>query len=96
MWIVYILQCRNNSFYTGVTNNLEKRLLMHNKGKGAAFTKIMRPCLILWHEHRLNRSDAQRREYEIKRWSHKKKEGVVNSSPSYCSGRYCFSQNQRF
>ena len=96
MWIVYILQCRNSSVYTGVTNNLKNRLAAHNSGKGAKFTRTVRPCSVVWHEHRLDRSDAQKREYEIKRWRHKKKEGIVNGSPSRCSGHYCFLQNQIF
>lgn len=84
-WVVYLLQCRDGSFYAGVTNNLKKRVETHNKGKGSAFTRTRRPCLTVWHEHHFNRSDAQKRESELKGWERKKKIALVASNSSPCS-----------
>ena len=66
MWAVYILECRNGLLYTGATSNLAERIKKHNGGKGARFTRANRPCELIWHEHYLDRSKAQKREREIK------------------------------
>lgn len=88
MWVTYILQCRGGRLYTGVTNNLPARLLAHNNGTGGAFTRAMRPCSLIWHEHRPNRSEAQKREAEIKKWSRLKKGSLVKASTG-CELREC-------
>ena len=84
MWIVYILKCRKDFLYTGVTNNLLKRIVKHNDGKGAKFTKNLRPCEYIWHEHHLNRSEAQKRESEIKKWHREKKIVLINEDSTQC------------
>ena len=66
-WRVYILICADKSLYTGVTNNLEKRLSVHNSGKGAKYTKARRPVVLVYEENAANRSAAQIREAEIKK-----------------------------
>lgn len=85
MWIVYILQCKNSYTYTGVTNDLLKRIQLHNSGKGAKFTNSRKPCYHIWHEHHLNNSSAQKREQKIKSWNKKKKLEFVNKNQNKCS-----------
>ncbi len=73
MWFVYLLQCKNDVLYTGVTNNLPQRIAAHNDGTGGAFTRAMRPCKEVWHEHHPDRSAAQKREAQIKKLPRTKK-----------------------
>ena len=76
-WIVYILQCNDNTFYTGITNNLKKRLYVHNQGKGAKYTKGKRPLKLVYKEECLNRSEASKREYFIKLLSRDQKKEII-------------------
>jgi len=73
MWHVYILLCSDNSLYTGATNNLEKRFTDHKNGKGAAYTKSHKPLKIVYSEQFQTKSEALKREIEIKSWSRKRK-----------------------
>ena len=66
-WCVYMLRCSDNSLYTGVTNNLERRVDEHNNGKQAAkYTRARRPVKLVYHENAESRSAATKRECEIK------------------------------
>ena len=65
-WVVYILKCEDSSLYTGVTNNLKKRVLAHQEGKGAKYTKGRLPLKVIYHEKLPNRSEALKREIVIK------------------------------
>ena len=49
-WMIYILECNDSSFYTGITNNLKKRLEAHNQGKGAKYTQGKRPVELVYKE----------------------------------------------
>ena len=62
----YILKCKDDSFYTGWTNNLEKRIHDHNSGKGARYTKARRPVELVYYEEFQTRQEAMKREYAIK------------------------------
>lgn len=62
----YILKCKDNTLYTGYTNDLKKRLEAHNTGKGAKYTKSRRPCKLVYYEEYKDKKDAMKREYEIK------------------------------
>ncbi|WP_058993256.1 GIY-YIG nuclease family protein [Sarcina ventriculi] len=62
----YILECSDGSFYTGWTNNLEKRINCHNKGKGAKYTRGRLPVKLVYFEEFIEKRDAQKREYVIK------------------------------
>jgi len=64
---VYILKCNDGSLYTGYTNNLEKRLKVHNEGKGAKYTKARLPVELVYSEKYETKSEAMRREIEIKK-----------------------------
>ena len=65
-WVVYLLECSDNSLYCGVTNDLEKRIKTHNSGKGAKYTRARLPVKLFYYENNINRSEASKREYQIK------------------------------
>lgn len=66
-WFIYIVECCDKSLYTGITNNLEKRMLAHNSGKGAKYTRGRGPILLKYFEKVSNKSAALKREIEIKK-----------------------------
>ncbi len=71
MWWVYIVKCADDTLYTGVTTDVERRVRQHN-GEivgGAKYTKVRRPVELVHKEESLNRSEAGKREYEIKQLS---------------------------
>ena len=65
-WIVYILECTDGSLYTGITNNLERRMTAHATGKGAKYTKQRGPFTVRYTEHHDTKGAALRREAAIK------------------------------
>lgn len=73
----YILECSDGTFYTGWTNDLEKRVKAHNEGKGAKYTKTRRPVTLVYQELFSTKEEAMKREYEIKHWTRKKKEMLI-------------------
>jgi|TARA_B100000530_G_scaffold263426_1_gene176332 putative endonuclease len=77
-WFVYILKCKDNSFYTGITNDLEKRIKVHNLGKGAKYTKARLPVSLLYCETYQTKGDALRRELEIKKLKRIEKLALVD------------------
>lgn len=75
---VYIVKCADGTYYTGRTNNLEKRLNNHNHSKnGAHYTKIRRPIELIYKEECLSLGDSLKREFAIKKLSRKQKEALV-------------------
>lgn len=79
MYTLYILRCSDDTLYTGITNNLEKRLKMHNGVLpwGARYTSGRRPVELVYQELHEDRSTASKREIEVKRMSRKEKEGLI-------------------
>lgn len=75
----YILECSDKSYYTGWTNNLEKRIEMHNQGKGAKYTKVRRPVKLVYVETFETRQEAMSREYAIKQLTHQQKQELIVS-----------------
>jgi len=74
MWYVYIVECfTDKSFYTGITNNLEKRIATHNAGKGAKYTKGRLPVKLIKSFEVLDKSAALKMEYKIKQLSRAEK-----------------------
>ncbi len=69
----YILECKDQTLYTGYTTDLERRLKVHNDGKGAKYTKIRRPVKLVYNEEFENKSEALKREYALKQLSRKQK-----------------------
>ena len=76
---VYILRCKDDSLYTGWCIDLEKRLALHNSGKGAKYTRSKRPCKLVYYEEISNKSEALKREIYIKKLTKAKKEDLVRS-----------------
>lgn len=76
---VYILECKDGTFYTGWTNNLEKRVEKHNTGKGAKYTKSRIPVVLKYYEKYETKEEAMRREYEIKQYSRQQKIQLIES-----------------
>ncbi|MCD8199186.1 MAG: GIY-YIG nuclease family protein [Phascolarctobacterium sp.] len=70
---VYMLLCNDGSLYTGWTNNLARRLEMHRQGKGAKYTRGRGPLALVYSEEVPDRETALKREYSIKKLSHKEK-----------------------
>lgn len=78
-WQVYILRCKDNTLYTGITDNLEKRLAAHNAGKGAKYTRGRGPTEVVYAELYDNKSQALRREFQIKHLSREAKLALCSS-----------------
>lgn len=76
---VYILRCSDNTLYTGWTNNLEKRVETHSKGKGAKYTRCRLPIEMVYFEEFRDKSDAMKREYEIKKMRRIDKLNLINN-----------------
>ena len=76
-YIVYILECANKSFYTGITTDLKRRFREHQSGKGGRFTAANRPIAIRYSEECLSRGAATKREAEIKGWRRAEKEVLI-------------------
>lgn len=68
-WYVYMLCCSDNSYYTGITKDLSRRLQQHNSGQGGAkYTRSRRPVTLVYQEQQQDHSSALKREMEIKRF----------------------------
>lgn len=80
MYTLYILRCNNNSLYTGITNNLEHRLKIHQEGKGSKYVNAHLPFKLVYTENCVNKSTALKREAEIKKLTKKEKEILVAQS----------------
>lgn len=78
-YFVYILRTNKNTLYTGITNSLDKRLDAHKDGKGAKYMRSFSEFELVYKEIRMNRSEALKREAEIKKLSKQQKEALVAS-----------------
>ncbi|MDO5707874.1 MAG: GIY-YIG nuclease family protein, partial [Andreesenia angusta] len=76
---VYILRCSDNTLYTGWTNNLYERLKKHNEGNGAKYTRARLPVELVYVEEYETKSEAMKREYQIKKMSRRKKLLLIES-----------------
>jgi predicted GIY-YIG superfamily endonuclease len=77
-YYVYILLCSDNSYYTGSTNNLERRLYEHQNGVlTEAYTYCCRPVELVWYEEDPTLDEALGHEHQIKGWSRAKKEALI-------------------
>lgn len=80
MCYVYILECADSTLYTGWTNNLEKRVETHLKGKGAKYTRCRLPVKLVYFEEYSDKVSAQKREYEIKQMTRDDKLKLIDGS----------------
>ena len=74
---VYMVRCKNGTFYTGYTNDLDHRLRMHNQGKGAKYLRGKAPVALVWSKEYKYFRCAVRKEYAIKQLSRKDKECLI-------------------
>ena len=77
-WYLYILECNDGSFYTGVTPDIDRRIKTHNEGNGGRYTRSKLPVALIYSEAHLTKSEALKRELQIKGWSKKKKWALIN------------------
>lgn len=81
MYYVYILQCNDGTYYIGVTNDLEKRLLAHNNSPtGAKYTRGRRPVYLVYRKRVSSRSRAQQEEYRLRQLSRQQKQQLIAST----------------
>jgi putative endonuclease len=73
MYFVYIIECKDKSLYTGITNNLERRFHQHKSGTGGHYTSPKQVSKIVYTEEHPDRSSALKRETEIKSWPRDRK-----------------------
>ena len=81
----YIVECSDGTFYTGWTNDLARRIDAHNSGKGAKYTKTRRPVTLVYYEMFETKEEAMRREYEIKQYSRRQKEKLIDGNSQVVS-----------
>lgn len=77
IWYLYILRCKDNTLYTGITTNVEKRLQQHRSGKGAKYTRGRAPLELVYQEVCKNHTDALKREAFVKKLTRKDKEALI-------------------
>ncbi|MGH1379096.1 MAG: GIY-YIG nuclease family protein [Alphaproteobacteria bacterium] len=76
-WYVYILECSDMTYYTGITTNIERRVSEHETGVGAKYTRGRGPLRLVYSEETADRSSATKREIEIKSLSKEKKLSLI-------------------
>ncbi|MEI6610940.1 MAG: GIY-YIG nuclease family protein [Deltaproteobacteria bacterium] len=79
-WVVYVLRCKDDTLYTGITNNMEKRLIAHSRGLAAKYTRSRRPVVLSAVSNPMNRADAMRLELRIKKLPKGKKIATLNNT----------------
>ncbi|MES3005183.1 MAG: GIY-YIG nuclease family protein [Patescibacteria group bacterium] len=79
MYFLYILKCSDNSLYTGITTDLDRRFLEHKLGKGGHYTRSRKVLRVVYTEKQENRSVASKREAEVKKLSKLQKLGLVKT-----------------
>ncbi len=80
LWFVYIIECSDGRFYTGVTDNIEQRFLRHKSGQGGSFTSRFGAQRLLYYEKFSVRRDAFRRERQLKGWTRRKKLALIHDN----------------
>ncbi len=78
-WVLYILECKDGSLYTGITDDLPHRLKMHESGKGAKYTRGRGPLKVVYSEVCESHSHALKREYAVKSLSRNEKLQLCDS-----------------
>jgi putative endonuclease len=79
-WYVYIIECKDGKLYTGITNNLRRRIKDHNSGNGGRFTKYRAPVKLRYAEDCLTKPQALKREAAIKRLERPQKLALIRSA----------------
>ena len=82
-WFVYMLRCGDGSLYTGVSTDVSARLKAHQTGKGAKYTKSHLPVSLVYTESCPSKSEAFRREWQIKQLSREEKLQMIKTPESH-------------
>lgn len=91
MWYVYIAQAKTGRFYVGITTDSKKRIIKHNSGKGSRFAVIQGPLNLVYVSPMFgSKSEARKREIQIKIWSRKKKIKLINGDWIYITFIHSF------
>ena len=77
MPFVYMVRCADDTYYTGWTEDLERRVAQHNTGRGARYTRSRRPVQLVYSEPCADRSQALRREAALRRLTHREKDALA-------------------
>ncbi len=80
MWFVYIIECRNRHYYTGITNDIPKRMKAHKEGKASKYTTAFGFKKLLYREEHLTKSQALMREAQIKQMTKRDKTMLIKSN----------------
>ncbi|MEB7754940.1 GIY-YIG nuclease family protein [Staphylococcus pseudoxylosus] len=75
---IYIVKCKDGSLYTGYAKDVTQRVAKHNNGQGAKYTKIRRPVKLVYQEMFDTKSEALKREYEIKTYTRQQKLELIS------------------
>lgn len=78
-YFVYIVECSDGTYYTGIALDPERRIKVHNSGRGARYTRSRRPVSIVYCEEAGSRSEALKREYAVKQLTREQKEALIAS-----------------
>ena len=78
-WCVYILKCSDNTYYTGITNNIKRRIQQHETNKGAKYTKGRGPFLLVYQDKCNNRGEASQKEFSIKKLTLSEKINLIGA-----------------
>lgn len=76
----YIVECKDGTYYTGWTNDLEKRMKAHNSGNGGKYTAVRRPVNLVYYEEFETKQEAMSREWHIKQLTRKEKIDLIKKS----------------
>lgn len=79
-WWVYILRCADESLYTGIARDVDRRAAVHNRGQGAKYTRSRLPVTVVWREAQPNKGAALRREAAIKRLRREEKLALIHGT----------------
>jgi len=79
-WFVYVISCKDGRLYTGISNDVKRRVAAHNKGKGCRFTKCRYPVRLVYQEGCGTKSTALKRELEIQGFKRNRKLNLINEA----------------
>jgi len=77
MWFVYMIVCKDGSYYIGSSNDVERRFKDHLSGKGGRYTRSHKPQKLVYKEELTTKSEALKREAQLKKWTRAKKEALI-------------------
>jgi putative endonuclease len=82
-YCIYVILCDDNSFYTGYTKNLDRRIRLHKNGRGARYTRIHKPKKLVYVEEFNSRREAMQREKKVKRLNHQQKLKLIKTKSKF-------------